>query len=44
MESKVADLSGTYYIFSATSCTVLPEMIAKMEAKLVTIQSVRKYG
>ena len=40
MDAKVPDLSGNYYIFPATSCRVLPELIAKMDAKLVTIQSV----
>ena len=44
MDSKVAELSGTYYIFPVTSCTELPELIAKMDAKLVTIQSVTGIG
>ena len=40
MDAKVSELSGTYYIFPATSCVELPEMIAKMDAKLITIQPV----
>jgi hypothetical protein len=40
MDSKVSDLSGTYYLFPAASCTELPGVIAKMDAKLVQIQPV----
>jgi len=44
MDAKVPDLSGTYYLFSAASCAELPHLIAKMDAKLVKIQSVTENG
>lgn len=44
MDAKVPELSGTYYLFPAASCAELPRLIAKMDAKLVTIQSVIESG
>lgn len=44
MDAKVPELSGTYYIWPVTSCIEFPELIAKMDAKLVTIQSVIEMG
>ena len=44
MDSKAPEFSGIYYIFSVSSCAELPASIAKMDAKLVSIQSVIKNG